>query len=145
MSGQLAGKNFGFVNILTTDSQVRKTLQSDFFCMARPCDNGNIIFGNTIYFVKIVGNNQVFIRDDTFNSCDDELVLYFGFQLFEVAFQIRRRSHKYQGIRFLDYLVYIRRKVNALDIKTHTSQISRIMAETFKLFNSVVTTHIPVD
>ena len=35
--------------------------------------------------MKIIGNNQVLVRDDTLDSSDNELVLYFGFQLFQVA------------------------------------------------------------
>lgn len=54
-----------------------------------------------------IGNNQVLVRDDTLDSSDNELVLYFGFQLFQVAFQIGRGGNEYQGIRFLYYLVDI--------------------------------------
>ena len=107
MSGQLAGKYFRLVNVFTSDSKVRKTLQGYFLCMARTGDDGYILFGNTVYLVKIIGNNQVLVRDNTFDSSDNELVLYFGFQLFQVAFQIGRGGNEYQGILFLYYLVDI--------------------------------------
>ena len=55
--------------------------------------------------MKIIGNNQVLVRDNTFDSSDNELVLYFGFQLFQVAFQIGRGGKEFEGIRLLFYLV----------------------------------------
>ena len=113
--------------------------------MARTGDDGYILFGNTVYLVKIIGNNQVLVRNDTFDSSDNELVLYFGFQLFQVAFQIRRGGNKYQSIRFLYHLINIWWKVDVLYIKAHTCQISRIMSQTLEFFDSVVAAHIPVD
>ena len=90
MSGQLPGEYLRLVNVFTSDSQIGKTLQGYFFCVARTCNDGYILFGNTVYLMKIIGNNQVLVRDDTLDSSDNELVLYFGFQLFQVAFQIGR-------------------------------------------------------
>ena len=107
MSGQLPGEYLRLVNVFTSDSQIGKTLQGYFFCVARTCNDGYILFGNTVYLMKIIGNNQVLVRDDTLDSSDNELVLYFGFQLFQVAFQIGRGGNEYQGIRFLYYLVDI--------------------------------------
>ena len=52
MSGQLAGKYFRLVNVFTSDSKVRKTLQGYFLCMARTGDDGYILFGNTVYLVS---------------------------------------------------------------------------------------------
>ena len=51
--------------------------------------------------MKIIGNNQVLVRDDTLDSSDNELVLYFGFQLFQVAFQIGRGGKELKGIPFI--------------------------------------------
>jgi len=64
--------------------------------VARTCNDGYILFGNTVYLMKIIGNNQVLVRDDTLDSSDNELVLYFGFQLFQVAFQIGRGGNEYR-------------------------------------------------
>ena len=87
MSGQLAGKYFRLVNVFTSDSKVRKTLQGYFLCMARTGDDGYILFGNTVYLVKIIGNNQVLVRDNTFDSSDNELVLILVFSFFRWLFR----------------------------------------------------------
>ena len=128
MIRQQTGKDTSLIDVLASYSKIRQAFQRHFFCMARTSQNSDVLFGHPIHFIEVVRNNQVFVGHNTFDCRDDELILKFCFQLFEVSFQVWRRSNEYQRIRLFHHLIYIRREIDTLQVKAHTRQVSRVMA-----------------
>ena len=55
--------------------------------------------------MEIFRTDEVFVRHDTFDSCDDELVAESGLELFEMILQIRRWGDEHERVVVLHYLV----------------------------------------
>ena len=93
--------------------------------MAGTCYYSNVLGWYTIFLGEVFGYNQIVIRDNTFDGCNDKFVLYFCLQLLQMRFEVRRRRNKYQCMRCLDYIVDVRTEIDPLGIKLDACQIGR--------------------
>ena len=126
-ASQTACEDTCLVFIRAGDSQVGESLQSYFFCVAGTCKDCYVFWWHTIFFCEVFRYNNVVIGYDSFDSGDDKLIFYLGFQFFQMRLQIRRGSDEDQCIRFFHNIVDVGTESDASRIKFHSCQISRIV------------------
>ena len=113
--------------------------------MAGTCQYSNIFRWNAIFFCEVLRYDQIVIGYDSFYSSNDEFIPYPRFQLLQVSFEIGGGGDKYQRIRLFYYIVDIRAEVDALHVEFDARQVGRVMAQSFKIGYTIISSHIPVN
>ena len=139
------GKGLGLVAVLASYGEIRQPLHCHLFGMRWSADAGNVAVRHGEHFVEVLRAAQVVVGHDALDGCYDELVAYAGLQALEMCLQIWRRSHEYQCVVELSYLVDVAREEYLRGVETHAREVGGVVAEPLKVGNAVVATHIPSD
>ena len=91
--------------------------------MARTTQNGQIVVGHIKNLPEIFRAYQVLIGHNSLDGRNDEFVMKFLFEFFQVVFQIRRRCHKNKRIAVAHHLIDVGRKGYSVDIEVYARKI----------------------
>ena len=76
------GEGLGFLTIGTAYGKVGETFQCHLLGMRGTTDAGEVVIWNIKYLMEVLGTNEVLVRHDTLDGCDDIFVAQTGLQLF---------------------------------------------------------------
>ncbi len=111
--------------------------------MTRAADNQQPVFSHMKHVAHIIRYKHILVGHNAFNRRNHEFLAYVYRQFGKMALEIWRWHNHQQRVGLGCHIVYIRRKHNALHIKLHIGQISRVMPQTHELLYAVIAAHIP--
>ena len=73
--------------------------------MRRATDTSQVFIRHVIYLMEIFRTNEVFVRYDTLDGCDDKLVADASLEFLEMILKVRRWGDEYECVVVLHNLI----------------------------------------
>ena len=113
--------------------------------MRRTANTSKILIGHVIDLMEILRTDEVLVRHDTLDSCEDELITQARLKLLQMALEIRRRGDEDKCVVLLDNTVQVTVKVDLVCIEVYAGEIGRVVAKATEILDTVIAPHIPAD
>ena len=91
-------KGLGLGRVGTAYGEVGQAIESYLFGVAGTSDDGEILIGDIVHLMEILGAYQILVGDDTFDGGDEKLVGEPHLKFFEVTFEIGRGGDEDQSL-----------------------------------------------